>query len=77
MSLSSLFPGMEAYLDGDITINNTVGAPSGDDIASASTAAAEQSAEAETAIANDVSDAKDTEVATQMLTRMSMLRSLA
>ena len=70
MSLSSLFPGMEAYLDGDITINNTVGAPSGDDIASASTTAAEQSAEAETAIADDISDAKDTEVATQMLTRM-------
>ena len=66
---------MEAYLDGDITINNTVGVPSGDDIASASTAAAEQSAEAETAIADDISDAKDTEVATQMLIRMlSMYR---
>lgn len=46
MSLSSLFPGMEAYLDGDVTINNTVGAPSGDDIASASTTAAQAAQQA-------------------------------
>jgi len=69
MALSSLFYGMEAYLDGDIEINNNVGAADTDD----TIAAADQSAE----IANDVADAnseaKDNEVQAQMLVQMSKL----
>ena len=69
MALSSLFPGMEAYLDGDVTIYNNVGAADTDD----TIAAADQSAE----IANDVADAnseaKDNEVQAQMLVQMSKL----
>ena len=69
MALSSLFYGMEAYLDGDVTINNNVGAADTDD----AVAAADQSAE----IANDVADAnseaKANEVQAQMLVQMSKL----
>ena len=68
MALSSLFYGMEAYLDGDVEINNNVTTPEEDAVA-----AADQSAE----IANDVADAnveaKDSEVQAQMLIQMSKL----
>ena len=59
---------MEAYLDGDVTINNNVTTPEDNTIA-----AADQSAE----IANDVADAnseaKDNEIQAQMLVQMSKL----
>ena len=59
---------MEAYLDGDVTINNNIDTPEDDAVA-----AADQSAE----IANDVADAnsevKDNEVQAQMLVQMSKL----
>ncbi len=68
MALSSLFYGMEAYLDGDVEINNNVTTPEDDAVA-----AADQSAE----IASDVADAnvgaKDSEVQAQMLIQMSKL----
>ena len=50
MAISSLFYGMEAYLDGDVEINNNVGAADTDD----TIAAADQSAE----IASDVATLK-------------------
>ena len=68
MALSSLFYGMEAYLDGDVEINNNVTTPEEDAVA-----AADQSAE----IANDVADAsteaKDNEIQAQMLVQASKL----
>ena len=68
MSISSLFYGMEAYLDGDVEINNNVTTPEEDAVA-----AADQSAE----IANDVADAsteaKDNEIQAQMLVQASKL----
>jgi len=69
MALSSLFYGMEAYLDGDVEINNNnVTTPEEDAVA-----AADQSAE----IANDVADAsteaKDSEIQAQMLVQASKL----
>ena len=64
MSISSLFAGMEAYLDGDVEINNNVGAP--DDAAED----AEQTAEVASDTADASEEAKDTEVASQMLSRM-------
>ena len=63
MSLSSLFYGMEAYLDGDVEINNNVGAADTDD----AVASADQSAEIASDVADANTEAKDNEVATQML----------
>ena len=63
MSISALFPGMEAYLDGDIEINNNVGAADTDD----AVASADQSAEIASDVADANTEAKDNEVATQML----------
>ena len=60
MPISSLFSGMEAYLDGDINYTDTV-----DD-----TAIAEQTAEVASDTADATEEAKDTEVASQMLSRM-------
>ena len=60
MPISSLFAGMEAYLDGDINYTDTV-----DD-----TAIAEQTAEVASDTADASEEAKDTEVASQMLSRM-------
>ena len=60
MPISSLFSGMEAYLDGDISYTDTV-----DD-----TAIAEQTAEVASDTADATEEAKDTEVASQMLSRM-------
>ena len=60
MSISSLFSGMEAYLDDGTSYTDTV-----DD-----TAIAEQTAEVASDIADATEEAKDTEVASQMLSRM-------
>ena len=68
MSISSLFSGMEAYLDGDVEINNNVGAPEGD--AAEDAEVAEQTAEVASDTADATEEAKDTEVASQMLSRM-------
>ena len=67
MSISSLFSGMEAYLDGDVEINNNVGAP---DDAAADAEIAEQTAEVASDTADATEEAKDTEVASAMLSRM-------
>ena len=67
MSISSLFSGMEAYLDGDVEINNNVGVP---DDAAADAEVAEQTAEVASDTADATEEAKDTEVASQMLSRM-------
>ena len=69
MALSSLFYGMEAYLDGDVTINNNVGASDTDD----TIAAADQSAEIASDVADANSEAKDNEIQAQMLVQMSKL----
>ena len=68
MSISSLFAGMEAYFDGDVEINNNVGTPEGD--AAEDAEIAEQTAEVASDIADATEEAKDTEVASQMLSRM-------
>jgi len=68
MALSSLFYGMEAYLDGDVTINNNVTTPEDDAVA-----AADQSAEIASDAADANSEAKDNEVQAQMLVQMSKL----
>ena len=68
MALSSLFYGMEAYLDGDIEINNNVTTPEEDAVA-----AADQSAEIASDAADANSEAKDNEVQAQMLVQMSKL----
>ena len=60
MSISSLFSGMEAYLDDGTSYTDTV-----DD-----TAIAKQTAEVASDIADATEEAKDTEVASQMLSRM-------
>ena len=67
MSISSLFSGMEAYLDGDVEINNNVGAP---DDAAEDAEIADQTAEVASDTADATEEAKDTEVASQMLSRM-------
>ena len=69
MALSSLFYGMEAYLDGDVTINNNVGASDTDD----AVAAADQSAEIDANLADSSNEAKDSEIQAQMLVQMSKL----
>ena len=70
MALSSLFYGMEAYLDGDVEINNNVTTP---EDTSDVVADAQESAE----VASDVADAsvetKDSEVTAQMLIKMGDL----
>ena len=68
MALSSLFYGMEAYLDGDVEINNNVTTPEEDAVA-----AADQSAEIASDAADANSEAKDNEVQAQMLVQMSKL----
>ena len=67
MSISSLFSGMEAYLDGDVEINNNVSVP---DDAAADAEIADQTAEVASDTADATEEAKDTEVASQMLSRM-------
>ena len=67
MSISSLFAGMEAYLDGDVEINNNVGTPEGD---AEDAEVAEQTAEVASDTADASEEAKDNEVASQMLSRM-------
>ena len=69
MSISALFPGMEAYLDGDVTINNNVTTPEEDE------AMADQSAEVASDLADAQNDDKDTEIATTMMLRMHKLYS--
>ena len=68
MSISSLFAGMEAYFDGDVEINNNVGTPEGD--AAEDAEIAEQTAEVASDTVDATEEAKDTEVASQMLSRM-------
>ena len=68
MALSSLFYGMEAYLDGDVEINNNVTTPE-----DAAVAAADQSAEIDANLADSSNEAKDSEVQAQMLVQMSKL----
>jgi len=67
MSISSLFSGMEAYLDGDVEINNNVGAP---DDAAADAEIADQTAEVASDTADATEEAKDTEIASAMLSRL-------
>ena len=69
MSISALFPGMEAYLDGDVEINNNVGADDTDD----AVASADQSAEIASNVADANSEAKDSEIQAQMLVQMGKL----
>ena len=59
---------MEAYLDGDVTINNNIDTPEEDAVA-----AADQSAEIASDAADANSEAKDNEVQAQMLVQMSKL----
>ena len=68
MALSSLFYGMEAYLDGDVEINNNVTTPEEDAVA-----AADQSAEIASDLADAQNDDKDTEIATTMMLRAHKL----
>jgi len=68
MALSALFPGMEAYLDGDVEINNNVTTPEEDAVA-----AADQSAEIASDVADANSEAKDNEIQAQMLVQASKL----
>ena len=65
MSISSLFAGMEAYLDGDVEINNDTAIPEEDTVVDI-----ERTAEVAYDTADATEEAKDTEVASQMLSRM-------
>lgn len=67
MALSSLFPGMEAYLDGDVEINNNISTPEDDE------AMADQSAEVASDLADAQNDDKDIEIATTMMLRAHKL----
>lgn len=69
MALSALFPGMEAYLDGDVEINNNISTPEDDE------AMADQSAEVASDLADAQNDDKDTEITTTMMLRMHKLYS--
>lgn len=69
MALGALFPGMEAYLDGDVEINNNISTPEDDE------AMADQSAEVASDLADAQNDDKDTEIATTMMLRMHKLYS--
>lgn len=67
MALSALFPGMEAYLDGDVEINNNISTPEDDE------AMADQSAEVASDLADAQNDDKDIEIATTMMLRAHKL----
>lgn len=67
MALSALFYGMEAYLDGDVEINNNISTPEDDE------AMADQSAEVASDLADAQNDDKDTEIATTMMLRAHKL----
>ena len=69
MALNSLFYGMKAYLDGDAKINNNVGAADTDD----AVAAADQSAEIASDVADANTEAKDSEIQAEMLVKMRKL----
>ena len=69
MALSALFPGMEAYLDGDVEINNNISTPEEE------VTAANQSAEIASDLADEQSENKNTEIATNMMLRMYKLYS--
>ena len=60
MSLGSLFPGMEAYLDGNVEINNNIGTP-GSNTADEELDTAAQATEVAENTDAAVADAKDTE----------------
>lgn len=60
---------MEAYLDGDVEINNNISTPEDDE------AMADQSAEVASDLADAQNDDKDTEIATTMMLRMHKLYS--
>ena len=68
MAFNYLFQGMEAYLDDDVEINNNVTTPEDDAVA-----AADQSAEIASDVAEANSEAKDSEIQAQMLVQMSKL----
>ena len=59
---------MEAYLDGDVEINNNVSAPEGD--AAEDAEIADQTAEVASDTADATEEAKDTEIASAMLSRL-------
>ena len=67
MSINSLFPGMESYLEGDVEINNNINAPDNrdDDLEAAAT-----SAEVAEGTAQATNEAKDNEVASMQLRYM-------
>ena len=65
MPISALFPGMEAYLDGDVNINNNVTTPEED--AAHEVEAADQTADIATDVGEVETDVKNDDVATQML----------
>ena len=71
MSISALFPGMEAYLDGDVNINNNVTTPEED--AAHEVEAADQTADIATDVGEVETDVKNDDVATQMLLRTGRL----
>ena len=71
MSISALFPGMEAYLDGDVEINNNVTTPEED--AAHEVEAADQTADIATDVGEVETDVKNDDVATQMLLRTGRL----
>ena len=71
MSISALFPGMEAYLDGDVEINNNVTTPEED--AAHEVEAADQTAGIATDAGEVETDVKNDDVATQMLLRTGRL----
>ena len=71
MSISALFPGMEAYLDGDVNINNNVTTPEED--AAHEVEAADQTADIATDVGEAETDVKNDDVATQMLLRTGRL----
>ena len=71
MSISALFPGMEAYLDGDVEINNNVTTPEED--AAHEVEAADQTADIATDVGEAETDVKNDDVATQMLLRTGRL----
>ena len=71
MSISALFPGMEAYLDGDVEINNNVTTPEED--AAHEVEAADQTADIATDAGEVETDVKNDDVATQMLLRTGRL----
>ena len=67
MSISALFSGMEAYLDGDVEITNNVDVPADE------TEAAEETAETAGEVADGEVESKENEVANQMLSKMTTM----